>query len=805
MRAFIYSALVLLAAGSSAAETAIVREVEVVGGITITAETVEYYLGVSAGDPWEPEVVSRNFRRFWDSGLVESLLVEFEELEPGAVKLIVTVRERPRVTEWVFSGNKKLSDSSVREKIEDAGLSVRRNIPLRLPDLRRLETAILEGYTKEGFASAVVESRVEEVSTGQRRVVFDIDEGVKVRIGEINFEGNEVFPDRRLRRALKKTKVRSLTRPWGKKTIWSREDWGEDSENLKKFYMDRGYKDVVVGDPKVELVARRPWGRTQRERRFIHRITIPLEEGARYRIGSLKITGATVFTEEQLLQAYDLEFGRIYNYSRVEQGNEVVRDLYQARGYIYAYTSQVLLENPDRPDTVDVVVNVYEGDRYRLGRLEFVGNTKTQDKVLRREFRLFEGEWMNMKAFERSMFSVNQLGYFKLTEDPLDLDVDPEKQVVNVTIRGQEVGRTDIQFGAGYSELDKMFGTFMFNTRNLLGRGESFGVAATSGRLATAYSINFSDPYFLDRNMLLGGSLFNTRQDYYLIERKAKGGSLIWGRAYGFFTRFTTIYTYEDAWARAISQRQVLRDEGPRIPRRRPLPPPYPDMPFPDVFREEFSGVTSAFTPVFMYDARDDPFDPNQGLSYHARLRYAGGPLGGDFEYFRPELGFSYFHPLNRTTIFAVNWEGGMVFPFNDSEIPYYDRYRMGGERSLRGLPSWRIFPMRRDETFFLTEQGSIEGGDRYMQLNLEYQIKIGGPVKFILFADAGNTWHEEQGWDLSLMRYTFGAELRVFLPIFQAPLRFIYGVNPRPKPLPWPIGRKEKRTDFEFSVGTTF
>jgi len=796
----------LMAAGTTAAETAVVREVEVVGGITITAETVEYYLGVSAGEPWEPEVVRRNFRRFWESGLVEALQVEFEEIEPGAVKLIITVRERPRVNEWLFSGSKKLSDSTLREQIETAGLSVRRGVPLRLPDVRRLELAIIEAYAKEGFASAEVESRVEEIAIGQRRVVFDIDEGVKVRIGQISFEGNEVFPDRRLRRALKKTKVRSLIRPWGKKTIWSREDWGEDSENLKAFYMDRGYKDVVVGDPKVELYSRRPWGRTQKERRFIHRITIPVEEGDRYRIGSLKITGSTIFTEEQLLRAYDLDFGRIYNYSRVERGNEAVRDLYQARGYIYAYTSQVLLENPDRPDTVDVVVNIYEGDRFRLGRLEFVGNTKTQDKVLRREFRLFEGEWMNMSAFQRSMFKVNQLGYFKLTEDPLTLDVDHEERVVNVTIRGQEVGRTDIQFGAGYSELDKLFGTFMFNTRNLLGRGESFGLAATSGSRASMYSLNFSDPYFLDRNMLFGGSIYNSRQDYYLIDRKAKGGSLIWGLGVGFFTRITTIYSYEDAWARAISQRGTLRDEGPPIPRRRPFPVPYPDMPPPEFFREEFSGVTSAFTPIYMYDSRDDPFDPNQGLSYFARLRYAGGALGGDFDYYRPELGISYFHPLSRNTIFAMNWEGGIVLPFRGSEIPYYDRYRLGGERSLRGLPSWRIFPQRRDETFFRTEQGSIVGGDRYLQLNLEYQIKVGGPVKFILFADAGNTWHEEQGWDLSLMRYTFGAELRVFLPIFQAPLRFIYGINPRPRAVPFGFdGQKEKRSDFEFSVGTTF
>jgi len=800
VRALIVAVAMLTAAWLAGAEQAVgVREVEVVGGLTITAETVEYYLGISAGDPWEPEVVSRNFRRFWESGLVESLQVEVEELDPGSVKLIVTVRERPRVTQFTFSGNKKLSDSSLREKIETAGLTLRRNTPLRLPEVRRLEQAISEAYAKDGYASATVVTRIEEEGPAQRSVTFDIDEGAKVRIGEITFEGNEVFSDRRLRRALKKTKVRSLIRPWGQKTIWSREDWGEDSENLKKFYMDRGYKDVVAGEPQVELVARRPDARTQRKRKFFHRIAIPVEEGSRYRIGSLKVTGSTVFTEEQLLRQFDLQFGKTYNYSQVERGNEAIQELYQTRGYIYAYTSQVLMENPDQPDLVDVVVNIYEGDQYRLGRLEFVGNRKTQDKVLRREFRLFEGEWMNMAAFKRSMFKVNQLGFFKLTEDPVDLQVDNENRVVNVTIRGQEVGRTDIQFGAGYSELDKLFATFMVNTRNLMGRGENFGLSITSGKQADAYTLSFTDPYFLDRSMLFGASIYKTRQEFPgIMDRKATGGSLIWGLGIGFFTRITTVYSYEDTFARAVSQRSIPAGEGPPIPRRRPLPPPYPDMPIPAFYQEEFSGVTSAFTPMFNYDSRDDPFDPNMGLSYLARVRYAGGPLGGDFDYLRPELGVSYFHPLGRKIILAANWEGGIILPFSGSEIPYYDRYRLGGERSLRGLPSWQVYPRKKDHSYFYTPGGAWEGGDRYLQLNLEYQIKVGGPVKFILFADIGNTWHEEQGWDLSLMRYTTGAELRIFLPIFQAPLRFIYGINLRQLP-------GEKRSDFEFSVGTTF
>ena len=194
------------------------------------------------------------------------------------------------------------------------------------------------------------------------------------------------------------------------------------------------------------------------------------------------------------------------------------------------------------------MVHVSEGDRYRLGRLEFSGNTKTQDKVMRREFRLFEGDWMDMGTLKRSVFKVNQLGYFKLKEDPLEFKFDEAGKLVNVTVKGEEVGRTDIQFGAGYSELDGLFGQFMFNTRNFLGRGETLGLSASFGKRASNYALSFSEPYFLDRRMVIGGSIYKQEQNldetvsvqqYY---RESKGLSLVWGLGVGDFGQFSVSY-----------------------------------------------------------------------------------------------------------------------------------------------------------------------------------------------------------------------------------------------------------------------
>ena len=807
---------VAAAAGSAAPKTEtpaippepakpIVAEIKVVGGSTITADTVEYYLNVSKGDVFDPQAIAKSFRRFWDSGLVEDLKVEYEDIAPGKVRLIVTVRERPIVTEFAFAGNKKLSTSTLREKLDTANVTLKRNVPLRSSELKRIKQAIIDVYAKEGYASAVVEPVVSEDGANQRKVTFRIDEGAKVKIGQIRFEGNKVFSDRRLRMALKKTKEKSIIRMFSKKTIWSKETWGEDSENLKKFYMNHGYKDIVVGEPQVNLIARNPGGKTQKEKKFRMVVTIPVQEGKQFKMGNLSVTGATVFPAEGLRKLYEVKPGKTYNYSKVEDGNEAVRNLYQARGYIYSYTNQALVERKDKPDTVDVVVSVYEGDRFRLGRLEFAGNTKTQDKVMRREIRLFEGDWMDMGLFKKSMFKVNQLGYFKLKEDPLDFKFDDKNKLVNVTIKGEETGRTDVQFGFGYSQLEGFFGQFMFNTRNFLGRGEILGVGVQSGATGRSYTLSFSEPYFLDKRMLVGGSIYNQTVDYTGLTaglsdyiRKGKGGTLVWGLGVSDFGQFSVTYGYEDVYAKYSVLRTLGPDSPITYPHGRPLPTPYTGILTEDKFYEVYSGITSSLTPAYGYDSRDDPFDPNQGISYFLRLRYAGGPLGGDFDYLKPEWGFTLFHPLSRRTTFAFNFEGGIEKSLNGVAIPFYDRYRLGGERSLRAFEWYSVLPRTKTGAYFVDANGVQLGGDRYLQLNLEYQIKVGGPLKLIFFTDVGNTWYETQGWDLGLLRYSYGTELRIFLPMFQAPLRFIYGINPHPFP-------DEKKSNFQFSIGSTF
>ncbi len=790
------------AAGMAAEDDPIIRDIVVEGGVTLTVDTVSYYLGLEAEDPLDLEYVTDGYRRLWDSGLFEEIRIEVEDHGDNTVTLYVVVKERPFVTRVDFEGNKKIKTSDLKDKLDEHGIEIPRNVPLKMAQLRRIEAAIKEVYDASGFRSAQISFQVEDVSSSKKKVVYTIDEGGKVKIASIDFAGNEVFSDSKLRGVFKKTKQKSLRNMFGDKIVYTKEAWDEDRDNLRTFYGNRGYIDVKIGEPIIDLVAKKPDAATLKKKKYKMHITVPIEEGDPYVLGSFSVEGAEIFKAEGLRRIFAVQEGETYNRKAIDEGMEKVRDGYHNTGYVYAYTNETWARREGEERIVDVTIDVFEGERFRLGRLEFIGNTTTRDKVLRREFRISEGQYMNMAMFKASVFKVNALGYWKLEEEPLDFDFDDENKKVNVDVRGNEVGRNDVQFGAGFSELDGFFVQGQFNTRNFLGRGNTLGISLQVGRRSDMYSLSYTEPYFLDRRILLGGSIFQTSietanvgfSDY---QRRTRGVTISMGLGVSPFASVSGLLAFQDDFSRFVVTRSGAAGD-PTAGHDRPVDiPPIDGATFDRAF-ETFTGKTHSFTPGYNRDSRDDPFDPNRGSAFYGRLRMAGGIMGGDFDYFRPEIGITQFIPWGKRSTWAYHGEAGQFLTYNDSEIPIFERYRLGGDRSLRGLPYYSVLPRTEEGRYFLSEGGSREGGDRYWQVNFEYQFRVGGPVKLVLFFDAGNTYHEEQGWDFSLWRRTTGIEMRIFLPIFQAPIRFIYGINLDPF-------FDEKDSDFQFSIGTTF
>jgi outer membrane protein insertion porin family len=759
-----------------------VGEIEFSGLRGLPAESLEFYLGLERGRPFDPVVLNENIHDFWQRQLIDDIRVEAEAID-GEVRLRIAIVERPTLRSVDYVGLKRINRTDIIDRITREGIRVREGDPMSLGELRRLQAVIEELYREKGFRLAQAEFHIEEISPGDRRVTFTIDEGDKVRISELDFEGNTVFGDRRLRWAMKKTKESGLLARVRKKDVYKPAVFEEDLEKVRVLYKKAGYKNVVIGDPKVEVRATKPSAQEVEEQRRRLFVTIPIEEGGRWKLGDINIEGNERFSEEVLRRQFPAPRGGWLRSSMLEKGMETIGELYSNTGHLFADIQPEIVEREEL--VADINVKIDEGDQYSIGRIQFEGNTKTRDKVIRRELGIQEGMVLNSGALRNSLLRIGQLEFFKVDEnDPVAFEFDNEEKTVDLTIKGEEGDRTEMQFGAGFSEIDGFFGQFSFRTRNFLGRGETLGVQLQSGRRQDVFDLSYLIPWFLDRPQSLGLQVFSRKLDYDLlsgqsIRQDTQGGTITYGRNLGLFKSISLSYSFFEA----EDQRSIF---SPILG---------------DFVEQDLTREVSTVRLAYAFDRRDSRLEPTRGIRYSAGVEYAGGVLGGDTNFIRPRASFSIYKPVTRTgmlTVAALNVEAGYIVPFDDQELFFLDRFYLGGENSVRGFQFRSIWARDEEGNTITDEFGVPLGGESFVQLNLEYHFVVGGPFRVLLFADSGNVWAEEQSIDLGGLRYSLGVELRVNVPLFGAPLRFIYSTNPDSY-------LDDQFESFQFSVGTTF
>jgi outer membrane protein insertion porin family len=776
-----------------------VQAVEFHGTQALSEETLLFYLGLQIGKPLDDALLNRKIKELWDRSLVDDIRIDAEPAAGNSVngvKLVITVKERPILRSISYDGLKRISKTDIQDKLATQRIRVREGEPMSLGELQRVKGLIEQLYAEKGYRFAQARYTVTDVAPNEKKVVFAVDEGNRVRISDIDFEGNTVFNDLHLRFVMSNTKKSGPITRILKKDIYDPAKLQEDLDKIRKLYKAAGYKNVVLGDPKIEVKALHPEAKTIKDQNRRMFLTIPIEEGERWKFGEVTIDGNKIYSDQALMRAFPHNQGSWLRQKLIDDGVKQVSDLYHNTGYIYAQVEPELVEKPNR--VADVIVHVTEGDQFRVGRIEFEGNSRTMDKVLRRELRLWEGGLVNIGAIRNSVLKVNQLGYFKLTEeDPVEISTNSEKKQVNLTFKGAEADRTELQFGGGWSELDGFFGQFSISTKNFLGRGEQVGLSYQNGAYRDYFDLSYSVPWFLDKPQSVGLRAFKQNIDYGFdtynqrLIRNSKGAIATYGRNFKLFQ------------SGSISYNRSNYDDETSFVVPTTTPPPPPTDPQPGTTITTHTRINnSSLRPVWAYDSRDNPFETTQGQKVNVSLEFAGSFLGGDNYFWRPELSYSLFAPTFNgpvKQVFAINGELGMIKPYGGHTIPILERFYLGGENSIRGHRFRSIFlrdakgsPVRDP----LTQ--TILGGDKYEQLNVEYHFVLGGPFRLLAFVDSGNVYGEGQSFNLSNLRYTAGAELRVLLPIFGAPLRFIYAHNLNPKP-------GDSFEAFQFSIGTSF
>ncbi len=769
-----------------------IEEVSIVGSAALDAQDVLFYLDLENGRPFDPRLLNQRMLELWNRDLIEDIWVEATALGDG-VAIVVHVEDRLLLLSIDYQGMKKLKRNDMTELIDRERLDLYEGLYLSKGELARFEAAIEALYAEKGFRFADAAISLESVSEYEQRVVVIIDEGSKVKIGKVTFDGNEAFSMGKLRGAMEKTKKSNLMTRLRKRDVYNPATFEEDLDKVRDVYRSAGYKNLVIGEAELEVIEKgldkegRP-----KDRKLA--IIIPLEEGERWKLGEIHVDGNEVLPDELLKAAFQEPKGGWLRQNEIDDAISQIEDFYQNSGYMFSSVESEIEESGDL--VADVFVTVDEGDQFRIGRIEFSGNEKTRDRVLRRNLRVQEGMVFNSAQLKNSLLKLSQMDFFMIhEEDPVEIDIDSEDKKVHLTIKGDEAERTQLTFGGGYSEIDGFFVQGGMQTRNFLGRGETLAVQVQTGRYRKQFDVSYFIPWLFDRPQNVGLQLFNRDLDYDLLTsqrliRKEAGATVTYQRVIGAWQNLSLSYTnasFEDF------QSFTLFDGL-------------------DPIEQGFEFDKSAITVSWSFDRRDSRLEPTRGLMLRSSFEYSGGVLGGEDWMLRPTVAMSYFKPIFKggfKTVAAINIEMGLVEAFgrlddgSPREIFFLNKYFLGGESSVRGFDFRSIWVRDPETGETLLENGFFQGGTKFVQINLEYQFLLGGPVRLVPFLDAGNVYSEDQSVDLSHMRYSAGVELRINVPLFGAPLRFIYATNLDPIEL---TGVNQERfKSFDFSIGTAF
>jgi outer membrane protein insertion porin family len=814
----------------------------------IEPATYLYYIQLKPSRPtegvWMPydeaaeKTSIEDFHRLWGTNFLDNVSVETRDytFSNGVVgKMVVyNMEERQRIKFGPdFTGSKEIDTTKIDEKLKELNMEVRLDTFLDAGLVKKVAGIVTDMMKEKGFQNAEVTPVIEVVAGGPKLVhlTFNIDEGPKIKIQSIEFVGNKVISSGTLKRQMKGNKERIIwARMFAGRSTYQENKFDEDAEKIVEYYRDRGYMTARVGAPELMVVRDSPDKKT----RFVS-LRIPVVEGNRYKVGEFGFDGNTVVKSDALRPMFKVEQGTYFSEKTIRKGLEKAREAYGAGGY-YEFTGypdykfrdlpdptepdtpEALKAEPTKPATgppvVDITVRLQEGKQFFVNRLTFTGNTTTRDSVIRREVRLVEDGVFNTEALKYSIKRLNQLGYFKPIEGGTkDVDVQKtpgEDNKVDVKLKLEEQNRNQLTFGAGVSQFEGFFGQASFSTSNFLGRGESLTLSAQSGSLAQNYSLAFTEPFLFDRNVTGGFNLF--RRDIRYVNQftqQSIGGVVTFGFPLAGFTRMFMNYSYEQVQVNQISS--VYTD--PLVLARNPY------LADSLLIGEGGERVISKVVPSLVHNTVDNPITPTTGRRYSLSIDLAG--LGGNTNFYKPMVeGVWYFKENSRMSL-GTRAQYQYIHAFSGSaELPIFEKLFLGGEYSVRGFDLRTIGPQD-------PNTGLVLGGNKSLLFNVEELITVAGPVRAVLFYDAGevepgpetlgpapftplgafygSTVNPGKSFNFRDFKTSTGLEIRFFMPVLNVPFRLIFAYNPQRAGVLDNTLQPQSAFQFRFAVGSTF
>jgi outer membrane protein insertion porin family len=737
-----------------------VKRIEISGNKRTPKETILYYFGLRKGFPYDKKAIELGIETLWASGLFSDIKVSMGQGEWGKV-IIISVDEQPIIKNIIYKTGSVLREKEIVERLKERDIDL---VPYSVYEphkIQRIKQTIEEMLMEKGFIPGKVKEEVKQAGKFEVEVIFHIQECTRYRIGKIVFEGDPKLNEKILSGAFVHNKEHSLL-SWIKgKDIFREVKLSEDLDNLKRKFQEHGYAEASIGKPLIgEFSKRAVFGKEQQ----MKKIVIPVDAGDIYYLGDLKIKGNEYTPSPRIRQLIMLEKGNIYNSKLINQALEKIREHYQNEGFLFAkVSSSELLDSQNR--RADVTFNIREGESVFLRRLEITGNAFTKDKVLRREILMVEQEKFRLDLLSESLQNLTRSEMVRIEEFP-EIRVDPEDPTqIDVYLKIVELYKDEWLLTGGYSGYQGAFIGGSFSTVNFFRAGEKLDLMIEYGERSKRYEFGFSEPYLFDMPISFSLRFFNRDIVWpNLFNKIGKGLQLGFDVKVDEYWRAGVGYDFEqvDVVSYGVEEIESLADQN--------------------------LGSIS----VFMFrDTVDNPFFPSGGTRLLLSCGFAGSELGSDIQYVKPELEGAFFFPCFRNHVFGLHLEYRSITSLKDSAIPFWKRFYLGGERTLRGYDVYSVGPRN--------QEGRNTGGEKSFVFNVEYIIPVFESLYAIFFFDAGSAFRSKENIDLAKFSWSSGLEVRLMIPNIQIPIRLIFSYKNHL------FEERDSHFSFRLAFGTSF
>ena len=745
----------------------VIAEIRVEGNTRIEDEAILRVITSKPGDEYQPKRLSDDLKAVYNMGYFDDIRIDAADSPEGKIVTFHVV-EKQTIKYIEFKGNSAIKTDKLMENVDIHAGSI-----LNIFDIKKNIQAIELQYKEKNYQSVKVTYETEDVGNNQVQLIFVIEEGNKIRIKQIVIKGNESYSDKKLKKLMKSSEKGFFS--W----LTSSGDYKEDMVDrdvyiIESFYKNHGYIHAKVAS---SVETRGDW---------IY-LTIKIEEGPRYEIGTVDIDGDLIVAKQLLMSMLRITKERYYNQDVLREDMLAITDLYADFGYANAdaYPRTRTHEDEKR---VDITFHIEKGEPVTIERIDISGNTKTRDKVIRRELRVREGGLYSGSALNRSVKNLNRLDYFEEVKVNDYRGSEENTKVLDFEVKEKPTGT--FSFGAGYSSIEHMFFTTSISQDNFLGRGQSVSLQAQLGATTDQIMFKYIEPWTFDIPLTTGYTIYNWTRDYDYYDKASFGVTL--SASYPFFSedlRLFASYSYDEGTIRHVS--------------------PYASS---LIWALSGSNTTSSITLGATYDTRDKIYNATRGQDHLLSVEYAG--LGGNIGFTRFTAQAGWYIPLFWKFVGFMHAESGYIIENQNKRLPDYERYYLGGINSIRGF-DWR-------DVHLYDQDGLAVGGKQMIQGNVELQCHIlpTQGVLALLFFDTGQVFDKDyyqdryetgevdsngyqiyEGrniakFDFNRFRKTTGFGIRWLSPM--GPIRIEYG---------WILDRKEgeESGQFEFSMSSAF